>query len=79
MDDSRRKMLDEILGSMGGGRSSQGGDILKERDGKVRQAIAELYEVLDASKNPDAAINMLAEHASILVEMINEFKRQKQS
>ena len=74
MNDSRRKMLDEVLGSMGSGRPGQGADIIKDRDSKVRQAIADLYSVLEAGKNPDLAINLLAEHVAIMVDMINEFK-----
>ena len=74
MNDSRRKMLDEVLGSMGSGRQGQGADVIKEKDSKVRQAIADLYVVLEAGKNPDLAINLLAEHVAIMVDMINEFK-----
>ena len=74
MNGSHKKMLDEVLGSMGSSRTGQGADIIKEKDSKVRQAIAELYVVLEGGKNPDLAINLLAEHVAIMVDMINEFK-----
>jgi len=76
MDDSRRKMLDQALGALGTGRGAQD-NTLKERDARVRQSIADLYLALSEVKNPDMAINMLAEHVAIMVDMINEFKTLK--
>jgi hypothetical protein len=48
-----------------------------EKDSKVRKAVADLYLALNGQK-PDLAIGMLAEHVAIIVDMINEFKKQKQ-
>ena len=70
--DDRRRLIEQALG----GRGSQG-DPLKDKDARVRQAVADLYLALVESKNPDAAINMLAEHVAIMVDMINEFKNTK--
>ena len=76
MDENKRRMLEQVLGGRGG--SGQGGDPVKEKDARVRQAVADLYLVLTEVKNPDLAINMLAEHVAIMVDMINEFKNTKQ-
>ena len=73
--DDRRRLIEQALG----GRGSQGGDPVKEKDARVRQAVADLYLALLETKNPDTAINMLAEHVAIMVEMINEFKNTKRS
>jgi hypothetical protein len=75
MDENKRRMLEQVLGGRGG--SGQGADPVKEKDARVRQAVADLYLVLTEVKNPDLAINMLAEHVAIMVDMINEFKNTK--
>lgn len=59
--------------STAGNRGMEG---LMEKDSKVRKAIADLYISLNGQK-PDLAIGMLAEHVAIIVDMINEFKKQK--
>ena len=71
--DDRRRLIEQALAGRGGQ-----GDPVKEKDARVRQAIADLYLALLEGKNPDAAINMLAEHVAIMVDMINEFKNTKQ-
>ena len=76
MDDSRRRMLDEALGALGSGRSG-GESAVKEKDARARQAIADLYLALAELKKPDIAINMLAEHIAMMVDMLNEFKNLK--
>ena len=73
--DERRRLIEQALG----GRGSQGADPVKEKDVRVRQAVADLYLALVEAKNADVAINMLAEHVAIMVEMINEFKNTKRS
>lgn len=77
--DDRRRMIEEAMGSMGRGRAPQpqGDSVLKEKDACVRQAVADLYLALCETKNTDVAVNMLAEHVAIMVDMINEFKKNR--
>ena len=44
-------------------------------DQQLRKLIAEYYMALRELNNREQAIDMLAEHVSIMVEMINEFKK----
>jgi hypothetical protein len=75
-----KKGLEEILGRMGSSGSGAGPrgleDIL-EKDSRVRKAVADLYMALTGVQKPDLAVGMLAEHVAIIVDMINEFKKQK--
>ncbi len=45
-----------------------------DMDQSLRKMIAEYYMVLKQMENPSKAVNFLAEHVAIMVEMINEFK-----
>lgn len=79
INDIHKKMLNEILGR-GQAQSPRSRDesaLVIEKDKAVRQAISELYSVLCQARQPDVAVKLLAEHASIMVEMINEFKGKR--
>ena len=53
----------------------RGMEALLENDTRVRKAVADLYLGLVEHGDSATAINMLAEHVAILVEMINEIKK----
>lgn len=44
-------------------------------DQELRKNISELYMALNDLKDPAQSIRLLAEHAAIMVDMINEFKK----
>jgi hypothetical protein len=44
------------------------------KDQDIRKAIAELFLALNELHDPQIAVDMLAEHVAILLEMINTFK-----
>ena len=76
MADVHKRMLNEILGRSSA-QKSQPANAVVEKDKAVRQAISELYFVLGRSGNPELAINLLADHVAIMVDMINEFKKAR--
>lgn len=45
-----------------------------EMDQELRKMITEYYMLLKDMDNPSKAVNFLAEHVAIMVEMINEFR-----
>ena len=45
-------------------------------DQKLRKDIAELFMALNDLKDPPKSIELLAQHVAMMVEMINEFKKQ---
>lgn len=63
------------MGQMGGEQMGQ--NELTTRDRAVREAVSDLYMALGQQADPNTAIDMLAEHVAMMVEMINEFKRQR--
>lgn len=78
MSEIHKKVLNDILGR--GSQRQQGNEsvsVITEKDKIVRQAISDLYFSLIKANNPEIAINMLAEHVAIMVDMINEFKKTK--
>ena len=78
MSEINKKALNDILGrGPQGQQRNDGANALTQKDKIVRQSIADLYYSLSEAKNPELAINMLAEHVAILVDMINEFKKTR--
>lgn len=45
-----------------------------EKDQMLRKSVAELYMGLKELNDPSVAIEVLAEHIAIMVEMLKEFK-----
>lgn len=45
-------------------------------DQQMRKIIPDYYTSLKQMNDPKKAVELLAEHASILIEMINEFKKE---
>ena len=45
-----------------------------DRDQVLRKAIADLYVSLEKLNDPKLAVEMLAEHITMMVEMLNQFK-----
>jgi hypothetical protein len=75
-ESSRRRSIEEALGKMGSSGPKDLEEIM-EKDSRVRKAVADLYISLSAIKKPEVAVNLLAEHVAIMVDMINEFKKGK--
>jgi len=48
---------------------------IMSKDQALRKAVADLYVKLNELNDPRLAIEVLAEHIAILVEMLNEFKK----
>lgn len=46
-----------------------------DKDRTLRKEIADYYMLLKELNDPDKAVQLLAEHVTIMVEMINEFKK----
>jgi hypothetical protein len=70
--------LNSIL-NRGGGQGRQGNEDVNRivaKDKEVRQAIADLYMLLNGAGNPKMAIELLADHVAIMIDMINEMKKQ---
>jgi len=44
-------------------------------DQQLRKTIADYYTALKGMKDSKKSVDFLAEHASIMIEMINEFKK----
>lgn len=70
-------MVNELLKT--GGRDPQNELVsrIAALDEKLRKQIADLYLTLEESGNSLLAVEVLAEHVTILVEMINHFKTKK--
>ncbi len=68
-----RRVLDEMRG---GDDSSppDARDKVGEADRNLRKAIAALYLALDEVGNPARAVDILAEHAAMLIDMIRQIK-----
>jgi hypothetical protein len=75
-ESSRRKSIEDALGRMGSSGPKELEEVM-DKDSRVRKAVADLYMSLNAVGKPDVAVNLLAEHVAIMVDMINEFKKAK--
>jgi hypothetical protein len=69
-------MIDEALGRLGAS-SAKGMEPVLEKDARVRKSVADLYVALNELGKTDVAVNMLAEHVAIMVDMINDFKSRR--
>lgn len=49
---------------------------IAEKDRALRHAVSDLYMSLSQAGDPKTSIDILATHVAMMVEMINEFKRQ---
>jgi len=45
-------------------------------DEQLRKKVAEYYLALSEIGDPARAVNMLADHITIMVEMLNDFKKK---
>ncbi len=71
-----RRVLDNIQKK--GGTQDQSSDGVKgiiAKDQALRKAVADLYAKLVELNDPAIAVEMLAEHIAIMVEMLNDFKK----
>ena len=46
-----------------------------QSDEQLRRAVEEFFLAIEEMRNPELAVELLAEHAAILIEMIKQFKR----
>ncbi len=72
-----RRVLDNIQKKGGGhDQSSDGVKSIIAKDQALRKAVADLYAKLVELNDPAIAVEMLAEHIAIMVEMLNDFKKK---
>lgn len=72
-----RRVLDNIQKKSGSQESSTDGvKSIIAKDQALRKAVADLYSKLIELNDPAMAVEMLAEHIAIMVEMLNDFKRK---
>ncbi len=71
-----KRVLNEMLNTPDRLKGESAGKVI-DADQKLRKAIAEFYAALEEARNPDVAVELLADHAAIIVEMIREFKSRK--
>lgn len=72
-----RRVLDNIQKK--GETQNQSSDGLKNiiaKDQALRKAVADLYAKLVELNDPTIAVEMLAEHIAIMVEILNDFKKK---
>jgi hypothetical protein len=68
-----RRVLDEMQGG-GDARSRDSVEKIGEADRNLRKAIAALYLALEELDNSAVAVDILSEHAAMLVDMIRQIK-----
>jgi hypothetical protein len=73
LDNLRKRMMARLANS---GEGPDAGNVQKvlAKDQNIRKAIAEFFLALNELQDPQIAVDLLAEHVAILVEMINKFK-----
>jgi hypothetical protein len=80
LDNVHKKVLNSILnrehGSPGQQSQNEMSD-LAEKDALLRQAVSDLYMALATQADPNQAVEILATHVAMMVEMINEFKAKR--
>lgn len=67
-----RRALDGVRG--GDAAPADAPDKIAEADRNLRKAIAALYIALDGAGSPAKAVDILSEHAAMLIEMIRQIK-----
>ncbi|MCU0843914.1 MAG: hypothetical protein MUC76_03195 [Spirochaetes bacterium] len=67
------RVLDEMQGG-GDARSRDAAGKIGEADRNLRKAIAALYLALEEIDSPAVAVEILSEHAAMLVDMIRQIK-----
>jgi hypothetical protein len=71
-----KRILNELMSH---GESQYPKELLEkifESDSRLRKALADLYLNLAELGNASIAVDMLAEHTAMLVDMINQFKKR---
>lgn len=68
------RMMGNLRGSEGGAPSNETVQAIVARDQNLRKAIADLYMVLEQVNDRKLAVDLLAEHITMMVEMLNHFK-----
>lgn len=77
LKDVHKRMVSEFLGrNQGNERKLRQVEIVINQDQSLRKAVADLYLSLNELNDPRIAVEILAEHVAILVDMINQFKGQ---
>lgn len=80
VSDVNKKVLNQVLNRQFTPQQQQQSNAqvseLAEKDRALRHAVSDLYMSLSQSGDPKTSIDILATHVAMMVEMINEFKRQ---
>ncbi|MCX7678052.1 MAG: hypothetical protein N2316_02420 [Spirochaetes bacterium] len=72
-----RRVLNSIQNKSGKtANATEGMKAIIEKDQALRKSVADLYATLVEANDPALAVELLAEHIAIMVEMINEFKNK---
>lgn len=82
LDNVHKQVLNSILRRDNNSGPAQHGpqgspDAIAQKDAELRQAVSDLYMTLSENAAPDQAIDILATHVAMMVEMINEFKSKR--
>ena len=76
LDKVYKRMLSNMQGKgQGDPASMERVKVLMTKDQTLRKNIADLFVTLNELNDPQMAIQILAEHIAIMVEMLNEFKK----
>lgn len=68
------RMMNGMQGKEGSGPSNETVQAIVARDQNLRKAIADLYMLLEQVDDRRLAVELLAEHITMMVEMMNHFK-----
>lgn len=69
------RVMDSIISHGSPGNRSAMTERLAQSDEQLRKAVADFFLALEEMHNPELAVELLAEHTAILIEMINQFKK----
>jgi hypothetical protein len=69
-----KRMMTKLFDKEGASNGVGNIKIILAKDQNLRKAIADFFLALNELNDPKLAVDMLAEHVAILVEMINQFK-----
>ncbi len=79
LDSVHKRMVNELLGKNAGNQSPGASPHVVQQvmkaDQNIRKSIADLFIALEEINDPQISIELLSEHVTIMVEMINNFKK----
>ena len=69
------RVMDSIIARGPQGKRAGMSQRVAQSDEQLRRAVEEFFLAIEEMGNPELAVELLAEHAAILIEMIKQFKR----